>query len=337
VIPFPDIPSIPIAGPIQLHPFGLLVATGILVGSWWAQRLADKKGAPIAEIRSAVAWGTVVGFIGAHLVAIGFYFPGRIADEGPVVLLKVWDGISSFGGFSGAIAGVFMFYGHRGKKLGPQIAVLAMPFAAIYLTGFQHVPGMFAYIIAVAGVFWFYWPPNKPWLMQFEILLQGCILGWVFGRLGCTVAFDHPGVQTDFILAFMYKDTGTIRHNLGFYEAIYTLLILFPTVVMMSRMKARAGLTTAVVCFLYAPTRFLADALRARDLSSADIRFMDLTPGQFSAIGLLLLGAFMLWYAWQRPVDLDELAIAVPETKPAKTKGPARRKGKGKGKGKQRP
>ena len=144
MFPFPDIPSIPIAGPIQLHPFGLLVATGILVGSWFSQRRARAVGVSIAEIRSGVAWGTVSGFVGAHLVAIGFYTPDRLKEDGPLLLLKVWDGISSFGGFLGAIVGLFIFYGHRQRPVGTQVAVLALPFVATYLTTVHHLAGIIA-------------------------------------------------------------------------------------------------------------------------------------------------------------------------------------------------
>ena len=38
--------------------------------------------------------------------------------------------------------------------------------------------------------------------------------GWIFGRLGCFVAFDHPGRETHLFLGEVYKD-GVVRHNLA--------------------------------------------------------------------------------------------------------------------------
>jgi phosphatidylglycerol:prolipoprotein diacylglycerol transferase len=48
--------------------------------------------------------------------------------------------------------------------------------------------------------------------------------GWILGRAGCFVAYDHPGRATTFVLGQAYKD-GVVRHNLGLDEAIYTVLI----------------------------------------------------------------------------------------------------------------
>ena len=52
--------------------------------------------------------------------------------------------------------------------------------------------------------------------------------GWILGRMGCFIAYDHPGRPTRFFLGQMYKD-GVVRHNLGLYEAIYSvgIAILF--------------------------------------------------------------------------------------------------------------
>lgn len=111
--------------------------------------------------------------------------------------------------------------------------------------------------------------------------------GWVFGRLGCFVAYDHPGRPTTFLLGQMYKD-GIVRHNLGLYEAIYTMLIAAVFHALGRRPRA-PGFFLGLFMVLYAPFRFAADFLRI-----VDVRYHGLTPGQYGCIALVLAGAAIL-------------------------------------------
>ena len=42
-------------------------------------------------------WVIVAGFIGAHVLDILMYEQDRLANEGPSLLLKMWDGIEAAG------------------------------------------------------------------------------------------------------------------------------------------------------------------------------------------------------------------------------------------------
>ncbi len=232
-------------GPVTLHLFGLLVATGILAGIWLVYRRAREYRISEEEMSGAIAWDLGAGFFGAHVFEILFYTPERITNEGPFILLKFWDGISSYGGFFGAVLGL-TYYFHRLKK---------------------------------------------PWLVHADILLQGLVVGWVFGRLGCTLAHDHIGILTDFFLAFKYPDGA--RHNLGFYEFLLTLFVLLPTCVLLNK-RHLPGLCLAVVSMIYAPVRFGLDFLRATDKANSDIRYFGLTPAQYACIGVFIYGLFLL-------------------------------------------
>ena len=331
MIPYFKIPSLPLFGPLELQPFGVLVAIGILVGSWFAQRRAEEEKIDLQEIRNAVAWAVVAGFIGAHWVAIIFYFPERIIDEGPLVLLKLWSGISSFGGFLGALVGLVGYYGYK----------------------------------------------RKPWLHIAEIILQALVVGWIFGRLACTVAYDHPGQPTDFFLGHEYRD-GVVRYNLGLYEFLYTLLVIFPLMLWAYSKKPRRGVIIGLVCVLYAPVRFGLDFLRSlgNDFDhftngvmlyargdtifghgyqsfvnavsevaggglvrrfpdnglGSDLRYAGLTPGQYLAIGVLLLGLIMFYRSKSQPAIGTPVPGSEPEEPAPKPKrAPSKAKGKGGG------
>ena len=56
----------------------------------------------------------------AHLVSVIFYFPERIR-ENPLVLVYIWSGLSSFGGFLGA-ALAFLYFTRKEK-------IPALPYA----------------------------------------------------------------------------------------------------------------------------------------------------------------------------------------------------------------
>ncbi|MBM3267737.1 MAG: prolipoprotein diacylglyceryl transferase [Candidatus Sericytochromatia bacterium] len=136
----------------------------------------------------------------------------------------------------------------------------------------------------------FAWRSGRPWRQYADVLLQGWVLGWVFGRLGCTLAFDHPGAPTTAFLAFRYLD-GQLRHNLGFYEFLYTLAIMLPATLLLHRARPQApgGAQTVLAVLLYAPFRFLLDFLRATDVSGADPRYGGLTAAQWGFLAFFLL------------------------------------------------
>jgi phosphatidylglycerol:prolipoprotein diacylglycerol transferase len=107
--------------------------------------------------------------------------------------------------------------------------------------------------------------------------------GWIFGRLGCFVAYDHPGRETHFLLGQRDSD-GVIRHNLGLEEALYTIVIALIFHVL-GRKPRFAGFYLALLLILYPPFRFTADFLRI-----VDVRYAGLTPGQYGCFVLLTVG-----------------------------------------------
>jgi phosphatidylglycerol:prolipoprotein diacylglycerol transferase len=237
-------------GPIQIQLFGALVVAGVLLGHREALRLATRYRIPVAEMRSAAAWALGAGFVGAHLVDVLFYKPEKLAQDGIFALLALWDGISSYGGFLGAFAGVAFYF----RRLG------------------------------------------RSWWTHADILVQGLVFGWVFGRLGCTLTSDHPGRLSDFVLAFAYP--AGARHNLGFYEFVYTVVVLVPAIfVLRSRETVHGyvpGTYVAWISLLYAPARFAMDFLRATDLPQSDPRFSGLTAAQWISLVVVVLAVAML-------------------------------------------
>ena len=129
--------------------------------------------------------------------------------------------------------------------------------------------------------------------IAFDAIAYGFPFGWIFGRLGCFVAFDHPGLATHFVLGERYVD-GVVRHNLGLEEALF-IAVVAGLFLVLGRKARPAGFFVGLLAVLYTPVRFGLDALRIDDA-----RYFGLTPAQYGAVGLLLVGLGVMTAAFRR-------------------------------------
>lgn len=244
----------------QLAPFGFLVGIGIVLGTIIAGRRAKQLGLSERVVADVALWAVIPGFIGAHLVHQLVYYPHELVDhyvngqliEGqPLKIFMIWKGISSFGGFIGGTLGVAWYF-RKHKEL--------------------------------------------PFLPYADAIIYGFAFAWIFGRLGCTTAFDHPGSPTDFFMGMTYGGDqvglfsgelkGRVIHNLGFYEALWSVAMsaYFWSQRKTTRFK---GWYLAAFVIAYMPFRFMIDFLR-----EVDVRY-GLTPGQWFSIILLGFGIYL--------------------------------------------
>jgi len=157
---------------------------------------------------------------------------------------------------------------------------------------------------AVGGLLFWCFRRRQPIMPYADSLAYGLATGWLFGRLGCFTAHDHPGRHTDFFLAVRYP--GGARHDLGLDEALWALgvTLLFTWL----RRKPRpVGIYVTLLTTLYAPVRFGLDFLRATDTEGADPRYFHLTPAQWGCFAVLVAGLGML--AWVRRQPRREAVI----------------------------
>lgn len=249
MLPYVTIPAIRL-GPLTITPFTLLAGLGVVAGGSFAARRGRESGLPESDMRVAIIWALVAGFIGAHLFAILLYAPSLLQRDGPLILLKTWRGMSSFGGFWGAFLVLWIYF----------------------------------------------WRLKKPWLRCADVLAQGLVVGWMFGRLGCALAHDHVGIQSSFFLAVRYPEGP--RHDLGLYEFLLTLFVFFPVIQLLRRKPTQPGAYVVALSLMYAPCRFLLDFLRISNVPGADLRYWGLTPAQFSSMAFFGLGLWFLRGLW---------------------------------------
>lgn len=267
-------------GPIPIHLFGILVATGILLGVRQVVKRGEQLGLAAEDTASMTTWAIITGFLVSHVFDVLTYQPGTLL-EGPwwkalLHLVNPADGISSFGGFLGALIGILVWVARR----------------RAHASDGASKPSLLANLDAAA---------------------YGGVTGWFFGRLGCFSAHDHPGLPTHFFLGVDYGPhfPGGVRHDLGLYEAIFTLglMIAFR---LLARRAHPAGFYLALVGVSYAPVRFGLDFLRV-----ADERYFGLTPAQYGSIGLFVVGvAMMAWLQRARSPFAETPAPSLPSPTP---------------------
>lgn len=126
-----------------------------------------------------------------------------------------------------------------------------------------------------------------------DVAMYGFFAAWFFGRLGCSIAHDHPGRLSDFFLAVKFP--GGARHDLGLYEFMLCWLWI-PFIHWMGRKKKiddpPAGSIFAAMLVAYSVPRFFLDFLRATDLPYHDARYLGLTPAQYACIIFTVLGVW---------------------------------------------
>lgn len=290
MVPYFPQPRYHLFGPVTIHAFGVLVAAAVITGWKLVVSRCRRKGLDAATCEDLLIYVFFTGFVVAHVYSVVAYFPHE-AWKHPVLLLKMWENISSFGGIAGGVLGLWIFFRYKGRRV-PAAARLG-------------------YLDAVAFAFPF---------------------AWAVGRLGCTVAHDHPGVVTSFPLAVslksaearayitsVYQGAGRLAelppaaalrnlgfHDLGWYEFLYTLLVIVPVILLLDRRPRPTGFFAAVFPLLYVPVRFFLDFLRL-----SDVRYYGLTPGQYAAAAVFLVAA-----AWAVVLHRSKGGAEEPESRP---------------------
>jgi phosphatidylglycerol---prolipoprotein diacylglyceryl transferase len=284
MIPYIHVPDLKL-GPLTLHPFGLLVATGVIVGTWLATRRARQRGLDLALLNSFITWMLVAGFLGGHMLDQIFYHPEEVLKR-PWSLLLLWEGLSSFGGFIGALIGIILWKHYEA------VPVWRTPIVTISKFRRREHP--------------------LPILPFADLILSVFPVAWVFGRSGCSVVHDHPGMRTEpgTFLSVGYPtdlqlhelreaeeirllwDGPVHRFDLGLLEMMFTVIVA-TAFALTWRRKLATGTYVAVVAMAYAPVRFAMDSLRIKESAVADPRYGGLTPAQWASIALFVFGIAM--------------------------------------------
>lgn len=274
--------EIPLLGDhLTLGVFGVLVALGVLLGIQASIRLfIQHKDLDEWMFRDQVFWVLVFGFVVSHWYSVLFYFPDKVA-ENPWILLMIWNGLSSVGGFLGAFIGMNWFL--RREKQPILIyadanmfgLLLGMCFGRLSCALVHDHPGK----IVEPGTFM----AVGPWPCR-------CPEGRALPEC-CSAAQE------------------LWRWDLGLLEFLVILALTLFVYFVWDWRKAHPGRLTGLVALIYGPTRFFLDFLReteaGRGVAEPDARYFGLTPAQYLSIGIFAAGVWLLFLRKPKPEDLE--------------------------------
>ncbi len=281
------------------HPFGLMIAFGFFAWDAVVMRRAVRYGLDRRDFRALTLWLCGVGVFMSWAVDAVFYHP---EGAGPSSLLA-FQGFSNTGGFIGAVMGAAAWRSVRVWREGLRLRFEKRK------TPMRLMP--------ISEVIVSTWP-----------------IAFFFGRLGCAVVHDHPGVLArpgsfgalfavawpvdasdgrHHVLGPLHVVWGsTLRYDLGLLETLYLALVAVGFALTFKR-RFPPWTYTAAGCLAYAPVRFALDFLRlAEQESGGDARHLGLTFAQFWSIGVFSLGLFFAWCAWRASKRTERLPPEAP-------------------------
>jgi phosphatidylglycerol:prolipoprotein diacylglycerol transferase len=270
--------------PLTIKPFGALVALGVYVGSVLAMRHGRERGIEEKKLAEFIFCVVGLGFVGGHMLDAVFYHPDHLAKD-PLYLFMLWEGLSSYGGFTGAVIGALWW------------KCVTLTWRSIDVT----VGGKAITLFSLPQKLTVTWRHSERVLPMAEVINSAFPLAWVFGRMGCASVHDHPGQLSDawFAVRWPMGAGVTGRFDLGLIEMVLTIPLAVAFLIAWKRKPLRPlGFYSGWMCVAYAPVRFGLDFLRVTEgegnVAGGDPRYGGLTPAQWACFGLLALGIHFL-------------------------------------------
>ena len=275
MVPYVSQPSLHL-GPISIHAFGVIVALSVFLGLEVARRRFRGLGLTPAIGEGLAWWALVGGFLGAHLFSVLFYFPEKVLRN-PLVLFKLWEDVSSFGGLLGGLLALGFYLRRRVPSI-PAVTRRQLIDAVAYAFAVALLVGRLACTLAHdhPGTI-----TRFPLAISLATAPAQAYITQVYTDAGRAAELPPPDELAH--LAF---------HDLGWYEFLYLGVIVVPVILLLGRRppdQQRTG--TMAVTFLahYMPVRFAFDFFRV-----SDVRYVALTPAQWVILLVFLPFAFYL-------------------------------------------
>ena len=273
MIPYFPQPEYHLFGPVTVHAFGAIVAVAVIVGWRMVVARTRAKGLDPELVQDLLSYVVLTGFVVAHLYSVLAYFP-REAMENPLLLLKFWEDISSFGGFVGGLLGLWLFFRFKAREI--------------------DAPTRLRYLDVIAYVFPFAWAIGR---IACSVAHDhpGTVTTFPLG-----ISLKSPEAQA--YIAFFYREAGRLAelpppaelakmafHDLGWYEFLYMACLMVPAFLALDRKPRPPAFFLIAFPLLYVPARFFLDFLRI-----SDARYFGLTPGQYAGLAVFLAAIFLM-------------------------------------------
>jgi len=260
---------------LEIQVFGMLVASGVLIGAELCRRYSLKFGIDDDDLRKLTGWVVASGFIGAHVFDVLAYQHAEFA-ENPLLIVELWKGISSYGGFIGGSVGFAGFVAYKRMRPGLMADVIMVGLLPGFTMGRVGCTVVHDHVGRATDFF-----------LGFDYPVRALQARFCAGGLPCKMT-EFPGAKAGEIIR---------AHNLGFYELSYLLVVcavVLPLAFRRARSKPLAGGFIAVlVGMVYAPVRFFLEFLR---FNSSDPRYLGMTFAQWASIvAFVVAGYTLVW------------------------------------------
>ncbi len=285
-MPFPDIEPVWFSiGPLDIRWYALAYVAGIVLGWWYANRLARNNAvwqpakAPVTTVQldDLVLWITLGIILGGRFGFALFYQPSLYGDlftgagwGERLALFRLWDGGMSFhGGLIGVSLAIVLFARKNGIRL-LSLGDLIAPVAPI---------GLFFGRMAnfINAELWGR-PTDAPWGMVFcnDTILR------LYGHCPAGIEPRHPSQLYEAALE-------------GIALAVILWLAVFKW-----RLLVKPGYVTGLFLFGYGLARASLENFRQPDAGLENLP-LGLTMGMMLSIPMMLIGGWLIWRAWSRP------------------------------------
>ncbi len=286
-MPFPEFDPVLIhLGPLPIRWYALAYVAGIVLGWWYASRLAKTErlwspGKPPVtgpQLDDLVLWITLGVILGGRFGYALFYKPAMFAQiftgdswGERLELLQLWTGGMSFhGGFLGVVIAIAL-YANR-QKINPlSLGDLIAPVAPIGLL-FGRIANF------INGELWGR-ETTVPWAIRF-----------CNARIEQMYGFCPAGNEP--------------RHPSQLYEAGLEgllLLIILSLAIWKWKMLKRPGFVTGLFLLGYGVCRAALENVRQPDAGLENLP-LGLTMGMILSIPMMLAGVWLIWRALKKPV-----------------------------------
>lgn len=264
-------------GPIQVHWYGIIIASAIAIGYFIAQKSADKVGYKEDDLLNMIILSVIFAILAARIYFVIFQFPYYMKH--PVEIPMIWKGgIAIHGGLIGAfLTGLILC---KQKNYSPlQIGDVVAP-SIILAQGIGRW-GNFMNHEAHGG------PVSKSFLENIHI--------------------------PDFIIDNMYID-GQYYQPTFLYESIWDILGF--VILISLRKHLRIGDTFALYLIWYSIGRFFVEGLRTDSLMlTGDIRVAQLMSVVLIVAGIVLMIVRRMKYNAPRYKDVGPLTWSKQKVK----------------------
>ena len=283
-------------GPLDIRWYALAYVAGIVLGWWYAARLAKADalwapGQPPATTRQLddlVLWITLGVILGGRLGYGLFYQPalyGQLFTGDSLgerfALFRLWDGGMSFhGGLIGVSLAIVLFASRnriRLLSLGDLVAPV-VPIGRVFGRLANFVNG------ELGGR-----ETTVPWGVNFCSQRARELYGQTCQFVADNGAIVGPG--------------DVVRHPSQLYEAGLEGIVLFGVLwlaVHKAKLLAKPGYVTGIFLFGYGLVRASLENVRQPDAGLENLP-LGLTMGMILSIPMMLIGLWLIWRAWSRP------------------------------------